>query len=551
MIFERKRRHVERYLEIGGILAKHGWDNLLARFGLADLFRTRRRAGGVPPAPVQVREALEELGPTFIKLGQLLSTRPDIVPAEYAAELEKLQDDAPPLAVDVTQHVVREEFGCSAESVFEHFDERPLAAASIGQTHLAMLSDGLEVVVKVQRPGIRQVIDNDLEIVAGVARFLEQHFEQARTYGLSDLVDEFSITLMQELDYTREGRNGDRLAENFVGEEYIRIPATQWDYTTPRILTTERLKGIKITHLKELNAAGHNSKRLAHNLSKAFLKMVFVDSVFHGDPHPGNLVAMEGNVIGLLDYGQVGKLDPELKALTTRLLAEYVQEDSQGFSEVLLNMGISPPDLDRKAFTLDIDRLLRQYYGAPLSEVRMGEVLRRAFAISAKWRIRLPASIAVLMKALLNVESIDRALDPEFDFAAEARPFIARSIRNEFSLGRLKEQVLQSLLDWKELILELPHSASEVLDKMTEDRFRIVFRHEGLEDPIKDIDRSANRLSVAMITSATIVGAALVLSAEVGPVVGEYPIIGVIGFAIAFLFAIWLIVSIIRAGRMW
>lgn len=551
MILERKRRHLERYLEIGRILTKHGWAHLLWRLGLADVFRLRRRVAGVPPGPVQVREALEELGPTFIKLGQLLSTRPDIIPREYALELEKLQDAAPPVAVSEVRRVIQEEFGTPVESIFAYFDETPLAAASLGQTHLAALSDGTEVVVKVQRPGIRQVIDTDLEIIAGVARFLEQHAERVRAYGLSDLVDEFSITIRQELDYTREGRNGDRLRRNFADVSYVRIAGTIWDHTTPRVLTSERICGVKITDLEEIAARRYDCREIARNLSRTFLKMIFVDGLFHADPHPGNLAVLENNVIGLLDYGQVGRLDPELKTYTTMLLSEYVREDSAGFAEVLLEMGTAPPDLDRRSFADEIDRLLRQYYGAPLREVQMGEVLRRAFRTSAKHKVRLPASLALLIKAILFVEGADRLLDPDYDLTSEARPFIAQSIRSEFSAGKLRDQILQSVLAWKTLALELPHRASEVLDRVAEDRLRVIFKHEGLEGPIRDIDRSANRLAFALIASATIVASALILSAKVGPMWRGYPVFGLAGFGLAFVFALWLMISIIRAGKLW
>ena len=551
MILDRKRRHLERYLEIGRILTKHGWENLLSRLGLAGIFRLRDRRGGVPPGPVQVRETVEELGPTFIKLGQILSTRPDLIPPEYATELEKLQDEAPPFPSVEAIAVIEEEFRQPIADTFRSFKETPLAGASLGQTHTAVLMDGSDVVVKVQRPGIRQVIETDLEILAGIARTLENHLKQARILGLADLVEEFAITLRQELDYTHEGRNGDTLKKNFADTPTVRIAATIWDRTTSRVLTSERISGIKITDLQAIDVHGYSRKQIAENLSGAIFKMVFIDGYFHADPHPGNLFVLHEGVIAFLDYGMVGKLDRELKTFVTMLIAEYIQQDSAGFSEVLLAMGSAPSDLDRKRFILEIDRLLRQYYGAALRDIRIGEMLRKALRISAKHNVRLTASLSLLVKALVIVEGIDRLLDPDFDFASEARPFIGQSVRNELKFSTLKEQAYHSLLYLKWLLLELPHRTSEVLDRMAEGTFRVIFKHEGLEEPMHELDRSANRLSFAIMASATIIGSALIVSSKVGPLWRGYPLLGLIGFGLSFILAAWLMISIIRAGKLW
>ena len=551
MILERKRRHLERYIEIGRILTKHGWESLLSKIGLARIFSLRARRVGVPPGPVQVRETLEELGPTFIKLGQVLSTRPDLIPPEYASELEKLQDEAPPFPSAEAIRVIEEDFGQPITNLFKSFNETPLAAASLGQTHLAILADGASVVVKVQRPGIRQVIENDLEMLAGIARTLETHFKQARVIGLSDLTEEFTIILHQELDYTHEGRNGDILKQTFANVPAVRIAGTIWDRTTGRVLTSERISGIKITDLQAIDAHKYDRKQIADNLSRAILKMVFVDGVFHADPHPGNLLVLDENVIAFLDYGMVGKLDRELKSFVTMLISEYIQQDSSGFAEVLLAMGSSPGDLDRKRFTQEIDRLLRQYYGAPLRQVRIGDILRHALRISAKHNLRLPASLSLLVKVLVIVEGIDRQLDPDFDFASAARPFISQSVRDEFKLSTLKEQTYHSLLYLKWLLLELPHRTSEVLDRMAEGAFRVIFKHEGLEGPMHELDRSANRLSFAMMASASIIGSALIISSKVGPLWKGYSLLGLVGFGLSFILAVWLMISIIRAGKLW
>ncbi|MHB0913247.1 MAG: ABC1 kinase family protein [Armatimonadota bacterium] len=533
------------------MLARHGWNSLLRRLGLAEWFHVRGAGVGEAPVPIEVRRTLEELGPTFIKFGQLLSTRPDVVPPEYVTELAHLQDDAPRIPLELVQSVIEEEFGQPAEELFDAFDPVPIAAASLGQTHAAVLKDGREVVVKVQRPGIRQGIETDLEIIAGVARILDRYSDQIRALNLPDVVEEFAITLRQELDYTREGRNGDALKEHFVETNHVRVAGTIWDYTTSRVLTSERIHGVKITDLSRIESLGLDVKEIARNLWRAYLKMVFLDGFFHGDPHPGNLIVLEDNVIGFLDYGLMGRLDREMRRYVTMLLTQYVQQDSGAFADTLLAMGAPPPELDRKQFAREIDRLLRQYYGAAVGEVGIGEALSRALNISTRHRIRLPASLALLAKVVLGVEGITTFLYPDYDMAAEARPFISRAMLGEFSPSVLGTDLLQAFMSWKSLLLSFPQRSTRVLDRMAEGSFRIVFRHEGLENPIKDIDKSANRLSFAILASASIVGSSLILSANVGPDWQGYSVIGLAGFVISFLSAVWLVISIIRANKMW
>jgi ubiquinone biosynthesis protein len=518
---------------------------------MADLFHVRSRVIGEPPGPSEVRETLEELGPTFIKLGQVLSTRPDIIPPEYASELEKLQDAAREVPTPEILSVIDDEFGKPVGEVFAYFDPVPLAAASLGQTHLATLFDGREIVVKIQRPGTRAVIENDLEIITGLARSIERHFPRLEVYGIPDLADEFAILIREELDYTREGRNADRLAENLADLPYVKVASVIWNYTTSRVLTTERIKGIKITDIHELETRGYSRSEVAGNLWRAFLQMVFINGLFHGDPHPGNVEVLEDNVIGLLDYGMVGHLDQEQKAYVTMLLSEYVQQDSSGFSEVLLAMGTKPRDLNHKAFSRDIDRVLRPSYGAPIGELRIGEILQRSMQVSAKHKVRLPANMALLIKVIILIEGIDRQLDPSYDLSKEAKQFIHRSVREEFRPSRLNEQLIHSVMYWKWLLLELPHRLNDVMNNLAEGSFRIVFKHEGLEEPAQNISRSANRLSFAIMSSATIVASALVVSSKVGPLWKGFSIIGLVGFILAFLLTMSLMISIIRSGKLW
>ncbi|MHB1457482.1 MAG: ABC1 kinase family protein [Armatimonadota bacterium] len=550
MIFERRKRHIDRYVEIGQILARHEWEHVISRLGLSRRFQVRGWSRGKTPGPVQVRESLEELGPTFIKLGQVLSTRGDVLPLDYIKELESLQDDAPRVPFIEIKRVIEEELAGSLDELFMSFEEEPLAAASLGQTHRAKLLDGTEVVVKIQRPGVHQIIKTDLEVLTGIAKFLEKHSEKLKIYGLTDLVEEFSITIMQELDYTREGRNADVLKDNLVEMDYVHVAETIWTSSASCVLTAEYVDGVKISDLAEISKRGYSAHEIARNLWRTYLKMIFVDGFYHADPHPGNLVVLENNVIGLLDYGMVGNLDKDMRASVTILLSRYVDQDSLGVANAVLAMGTAPPDLDRKQFRFEISRVLKQYYGAPLREIKMGEALSKLLTVGAKFRITLPASIGMLVKVIIGIEGIVRILDPDYDMASEAKPFIKKAVQGEFTFSTLSGELLQNIVDWKKLLAQLPDQASQVLDHMAEGSFRIVFKHEGLELPTRDLDKSANRLSLAVISAATIIASALALSSKVGPSWMGYPVIGMVGFAIAFLFGIWLMISILRSGRL-
>lgn len=454
------------------------------------------------------------------------------------------------MPINKIHKVIEEEFGATPDLIFSHFEETPLAAASLGQTHLATLKNGVKVVVKVQRPDIQRVIETDLEILQSLAHFVEQHSERMRAFGISDLIEEFAITIRQELDYTYEGRNTDRIRENLKELDFVRVPTVFWEYTTPKVLTTEQITGIKITDIDELDKQCLDRKSIARNLTRAFMEMIFIHGFFHGDPHPGNIVVLDKCTIGLLDFGIVGRLDHRLKTAVTILLAEYIQENSEGFADEILRIGSYPQDLNRRAFELEIDRALRQFYGAPLKEIRMGDLLRKAFQISAKHHVRLPSSLLLLVKVLINIDGIDRQLYPDFDFTGEARPYVKRSMREEFSIHMLANQTFKSLVLFKNFLLALPDLAQDLLGRMVEGSFRLNFRHQGLEGLMRSLERAANRLSFALVASATIVASALIVAAKIGPLWHGYPIIALIGFGISVIFGFWLLIAILRAGKL-
>ncbi|MGC8863917.1 MAG: ABC1 kinase family protein [Armatimonadota bacterium] len=551
MVLEKSRRHIRRYREIAGVLAKHGWGWLLHRLKLLEHL-SRRAPGPVSTdAPVHLREMLEELGPTFVKLGQLLSTRPDILPHSYVAELEKLQDTAPTLDIEQIRAVIESEFGAPIGEVFEQFDETPLAAASLAQVHGARLPDGTPVIVKVQRPGIEELIETDIEIIYKRAKFVENHSERARTYGLLDLVDEFATTLREELDYTREARNTERLRSVLARDKRIRVPNVYWDLTTKRVLTLERLQGIKITDVPRNPSVNINPKELADRLARAFVEQVFVDGFFHADPHPGNILVDEHGSIGLVDCGQVGRLDPESKTAAVRMLIAFEQQDARTLADEVLLLGIAQEEVDARKLTIDLGKVLRSYYGMPARAVNVGRLLTLVMNASARHKIRLPASFAVLGKVFASIDGICRQLDPDFNLTEIARSCVGKAVRKELTSEGAAAELYRALSAARSLAVNLPEQIGRLMRKAVEGNLRIEFKHQGLDEVTAALRAASNRIAIALIVAAIIVGSSLIVATAKGAGRGWFglPALGVLGYILASLFGIWLIASIIRSSR--
>lgn len=545
-----RRKQLSRLREIGAVLVKHGWGHLLTRLGLAEMLYCRgKEVCVIPETPARLLQALEELGPTFIKFGQLLSTRSDLLPPDYIAELSKLQDTATTIPASAVKSVILEEFGRPAEDIFAYFDDQPLAAASLGQVHAAVLQDGTQVIVKVQRPGIRATIDNDVEILYLIAQLLEKRLDLARTYGIMDVVDEFAITIHEELDYTREGHNTEHLKRNLAGEEDIHIPGVFWEYTTSRVLTLERINGIKITDLPRLDAAGVDRSKIANRLASVFYKQIFVDGFFHADPHPGNLLVTSEQNLGIIDAGQVRSLDLAARTGLIRLLIAYEQQNTRDFAEEIVNLGISQGEVDLPALTRDLEKLLRQYYDLPASSTDLGRILMRVMDTSAKHRIRLPTGFTVVGKVLADIDGINRLLDPDWNFTESVKPYLSRAVREQLNLHEIALDSYKALIDAKNFFFDLPEHLNQILRKTAEGSLRIEFRHRGLEDLESRLDKGTNRLAFALIVSAIIISSSVIVVAYPGPrSFFGLPALGIAGYIIALVLGLWLLISIMRSG---
>ncbi|MDH7600519.1 MAG: AarF/ABC1/UbiB kinase family protein [Armatimonadota bacterium] len=550
MVLEKSRRHIRRYREIATVLAKHGWGWFVQRIGLAEHLGRQTPRHHVE-APTHLREVLEELGPTFIKLGQILSTRPDILPQSYIAELEKLQDTAPTLPVEEVRAVIESEFGVNTEQVYAEFDPVPLAAASLAQVHAARLADGTPVIVKVQRPHIEEQIETDIEIIYKRVQFVEKHWERARTYGLTELVDEFATILREELDYTREARNTDRLREVLSRHKRVKVPIVHWKYTTRRVLTLEKLEGTKITEIANNAGIGYDPVELAARLASLFVEQVFVDGFFHADPHPGNILVAPDGTIQLVDCGQVGRIDPETKAGIVRMLVAFEQQDVRALADEILFLGITEKEVDVRRLTNDLERVLRAYYGMPTRAVNMGQLLKLVLSVSAKHKVRLPASFAVLGKVIASIDGICRRLDPNLNFTDIARKYVGKAVRKELVFEGSTAELYRALVAMRSLVVSLPEQMSRLMRKAVEGHLRIEFKHEGLDEVTEALRASSNRIAVALIVAAIIVGSSLIVASSGGPMPGwlGIPSLGVVGYLLASIFGVWLIASIIRSAK--
>lgn len=545
-------RHFRRFQQIAQVLVRHGFGELVDLVGSAPVFplpRALRRRPALGP-PQRLRMALEELGPTFVKLGQVLSTRPDLLPPDYIAELARLQDTVPPVPWDQIRPLLEAELGRPLEEIFAAIDPVPLAAASLAQVHAATLRDGSSVVVKVQRPNVESVIRVDLDILADVAHLLQTRTFLGELYDLPAMVEDFAATLRAELDFYREGLNADRFRANFADEPYLYIPRIYWAYTTRRVLVIERIHGIKIDDIAALDAAGYDRYRIGLHAARMIIKEVLEDGFFHADPHPGNFVVMPGEVIGAMDFGMVGYLSRRTRTDLIRLYIAAVQLDEEAIVDQLVRMGAVGGAVDRRGLQHDLARLLRKYQGLPLKAIRARDVMEEAMPIAFRHHLRLPPELWLLGKTLAMMEGVGLKLAPDFDIFAVAQPYVRRLLWEIVSPAAWAPSLMRDLDEWGHLFGLIPRVGAQLLTQAERGELEVTLRHRGLEQALARLDRLANRLSLSVLLAALIVGLALLIPAfHLAERGGVVTLLVVGGFALASLLGLWLAISILRAGR--
>ena len=508
-------RRLRRYRQISQTLVRYGFGFLVQRARPRRL-AARRQPPEPPPARYLV-QALEALGPTFVKLGQALSTRPDVVPPEFVNELARLQDNVAPFPGDLARELIEAELGAPLGQLFASFEEAPLAAASLAQVHAATLVDGAEVVVKVQRPGIEEVIATDLDILRDLARMAEEQFPELELYDLPSLVEEFAHTLRGELDFRREGHNADRFRRNFADSPRLYIPRVYWQWSTRRVLTLERIHGIKIDDLEALEAAGLDRHRLALHATEIVMQEVFDDGFFHADPHPGNLFALPDEVIAALDFGMVGRLARPLREQMVPLFTAVVRRDTGAMVEQLLRLSMVGGGVDQAGLRHDLEWLLGKYAGRPLGEIRAHEILEEAMPIAFRRRLRLPNDLWLLSRMLGMLEGLGLKLDPAFDPFAVAGPYAERFVREMLSPAAMAQRSAASARDWAHLLLELPTTVPALVGQLQRGDVSVGMEVRGAEGPLALLDLLTLRLVLGMLVAVLIVAAALFLRPLIVP----------------------------------
>lgn len=549
-------RHIRRLRTIGRMSAianaavRHGFGFFIEEIGLTKGGDRKPRAGAARhTVGRRLRMLLEDLGPTFVKLGQAASSRSDALPEEITRELARLVDDVPPAEKEETFAVLEAELGSSADDVFSEISPHPCAAASIAQVYWAKTAPGDDVVVKIQRPAIEKTIESDIDVLWQIALEVDDRIPEARRYDPLGLVEEFAETIRDELDFGLEGGNCEAIAANFDGDERVKFPRIHWDLSSRRVLTMERLDGAKVSDPAAIEKMGFDRKEIASQLAQVMLEQVFRHGVFHGDPHSGNILILPDGKIGFLDFGIVGRLSETGRGELTQLFLAIFSQDPPRVVEALLTTGIVPDDADIEALTRDINRILSKYYFAPRSQMEIGRLISRVMEIAFKHEIRMPTEFSLLGKALLVTEGTCLALDPHFDFNEAAKPYARELVQERLAPKLSAANLYAALASVNKSLFAIPQQLSHVLRRLGRGSLKVQHRIEGLEESAERLSAAVNRLAMGVVIGAVSLTAALLLQAQIKPLVAGHSALGVIGIAICAVAAVWLLLSAAISGR--
>jgi len=545
-----------RLHDIASILIRYGFGDAVRRLGLSS---TLEKAGKVlhwkdagqyvrMEPPERVCKALQDLGPTFVKLGQLLSSRVDLFPPEWIAEFEKLQDHVPPVAFEKLRVQLEEDLGAPPEEIFPYLQTQALAAASIAQAHLARLADGTDVILKIRRPGIRPIVEADLRLLSRFAEIAEQELNEMHRFRLTELVRQFSRSLHRELDLAGECRNAERIARNFEDDPNILVPKVYWPWVSERLNVQEYIDGIPGRDLKAVDNIGLDRKLLARRGANAVLKMILEDGFFHADPHPGNVFYLAEERIVFIDFGMVGRLSDERRYQVVDLIYGLVERKVQVAVDVLLDW-TNNSKIDIETLTNEVDAFIDQYHGIPLKQLSLTGMLTDLMSMLREHQLHLPSDLAMLVKVLLSLEGIGHQLDPDFDITSEVHPFLRQTLLERYAPDALAKRGWQSLVSTINLITGLPQDLRRLLTSARRGGLQVKVDVTRLDNFAERLDRAASRITVGTVTAALIIGTSIVMTVEGGPTLFGLPLFGFIGFTGAFIGGIWLLFSIWRSGK--
>jgi ubiquinone biosynthesis protein len=551
-------RHLNRYQRILRILFKYGFDDIVERLhidqylesGLQMINRKPREQIDKLSRPERLRMALEELGPTFIKLGQVLSTRSDFIPPLYLLELAKLQDEVPPFPFEDVEKIFLAETGRKPDELFAEFTHEPVAAASIGQVHEGVLKSGERVVVKVQRPAIEKTIAVDLEILAHIATLMERYLEELQGHRPTSVVEEFAKTISKEIDYSVEMGNIERFERQFETNSTIYVPKVYRDLSCERILTMENIHGVKASDIDQLRRQGTDLSVVAERGTNLIMEQIFVHGFFHADPHPGNVFILQDNIICFLDFGMVGRLSRQNREDFTDLVLYMVARNERKVTESVLKVTDHLGEIDKDALGGDLSELLDKYLYLPLKEMEAGRILQDLLELVSRHRIFFKPNFYLMMKAIATVEGVGRVLDPNLELIKLAQPFVKKVKSDRLRLNRIAQEAGLTTSEYIDLLRDLPEEIRSIVSQLRQGRMRLEFEHRGLAELRIALDQVSNRISFAIVLASLVIGSSLIILSGIPPKWYGIPVIGLIGFLLAGVMGFWLLLSILRHGKM-
>ncbi|MBK9188614.1 MAG: AarF/ABC1/UbiB kinase family protein [Phycisphaerales bacterium] len=545
-------RHVRRYAEIVHVLARYGFADVVQELGLDRLLERGMAAVGVGklapefehlPRATRLRQAMEELGPTFVKLGQLLSTRRDLVPQDWADEFTKLQDNVPPVPFEQIAEVLKAEFGERQAELFKEIEHEPIGSASMAQVHRAVLADGTSIVLKILRPGIREVTQTDMEVMRTLAEFAEARLSNLG-YSPIEVVNEFARELEREVDLRHEGRSTERLRRQFVLDESVSFPKVYWEATTGSVLALEEIRGVLLSRLKEGDLTPEEQRLVVANGAKAVLRMCLDIGFFHADPHPGNLFAMPGGKVCFIDCGMTGQLDETTTYQLADLVLGVVQADSEKVLGVVADLAdVDPIKLEDRGLRSDVRDFIAHFQNTPLDQLNMADLLEEFFQKLRAHHLRCPGDLVLLIKALATIEAVGERLDPSFDMVEFATPHLERLVARRYSMRAMRKRFQAGMLRYVELVEDLPDDVRSIVNQLKRNRLAVNLEHRGLSRLTQTIEHASRNISFALIVAAMMVGSSILVlaSRSVGGVALQA--IGIAGFAAAAVLVLLIMLS--------
>ncbi|MCP3942298.1 MAG: AarF/ABC1/UbiB kinase family protein [Desulfobacteraceae bacterium] len=555
----KRYRHLIRYQQILGIIFKYGFENIIEAMKI-----DRYIESGLKLIPFtkphekveklsknqRIRMVLEELGPTFIKMGQVLSTRPDLIPLDLTSELEKLQDSVPPFNFEHVKQIIAAEFGKPHTQIFDSIDETPLASASIGQVHRARLADNDQIAVKIQRPGIRKSIEVDLEIIHHLASIMEKNIEEAALFNPVKIVEEFAKTLEKELDYTIEATNMEQMAQQFANDNTIHIPMTYREESSERVLTMEFIQGIKADNIAAIDRAGLDRKKITRYGADFIMKQVFTHGFFHADPHPGNIFILEDNRICPVDFGMTGFVDQNTREIFVDMIHALASNNTKLVTRLLCELADYEDLPDMASLEKAIALFISIHLVHALKDIKTARMVNQFLELCASHGLRIPPDLFLMMKAFISIEGVARKLDPDFDMIGYAVPYITAAKYLKFSPSRIAQDIMGIARESFKLFQTLPGDTIDLVRMAKQGKLKTIVKIEGLDKLMVTQDQTSNRISFSIIIAALILGSAIILNSNIPPLMFGVSVIGIAGFTAAAIMGIWLLVAIIRKGRL-